>query len=239
MPVVQLSCINKRMYIYKIINKTNGNWYIGKHNGSDPNYMGSGKILKQAYKKYGVDNFEKVILETCTTESELNLREQHWITITNATTDPASYNLADGGNGGDRSKFIPYNAIDYSNHKMQGTKQWWSSLSEDERKKLHSIQAESRSKGWYVSRIDDPTEVYVHNISKWCEENNVDKSMPTNLNNPKSKLYQKQTKGWRIRRSDMPVLPLYENLRGKIIVSNGCKNKTWKLINGKRVWCDK
>ena len=63
--------------------------------------------------------------------------------------------------------------------------------------------------------------------------------MPTALNNPQSKLFQKQTKGWRIRRSDMPELPPYENLRGKVIVPNGCKGKSWKLVDGKRVWFDK
>ena len=122
---------------------------------------------------------------------------------------------------------------------MEGTKRWWKSLSAEEKKKFHEKQAEKRSKGWYVSRVDDPNETYVHNISRWCDEMGVDKSMPTSLNNPNSKLFQKQTKGWRIRRSDMPQLPPYENMRGKVVVANGCKNKTWTIVNGKRVWIDK
>jgi hypothetical protein len=97
----------------------------------------------------------------------------------------------------------------------------------------------SRTKGWYISRVDDPTERYVQNISKWCEEHGVDKSMPTALNKEGGRLFQKQTNGWRIRRSDMPPLPPYENLRGKVIVDNGCKGRTWKLVDGKRVWADK
>ena len=188
------------MYIYKIINKINGKWYIGKTNGRDPNYMGSGKILKQAYKKHGIENFEKVILETCATEEELNLREAHWISSTNAATDLMSYNLVEGGTGGDRSKFIDYNAIDRTSFKMKEARLWFNSLSEEEKKNLYAIQAENRSKGWYVSRVDDPTETYIQNISKWCEENGVDKAMPTGLNNPQSHLFQKQTKGWRISR---------------------------------------
>lgn len=227
------------MYIYKITNNINGKWYIGKHNGSDPNYMGSGKVLKQAYKKYGKENFSKIILEECLTEIELNRLEEDWITKTNAITDPLSYNLVNGGTGGDRSKFIPYKKIDYSNHKMLGVRWWYDSLTNREKNEIHKKQAMSRSKGWYVSKIDDPVEFFVQNISKWCEENNVDKSMPTALNNPKSHLFQKQTKGWRIRRSDMPALMPYENLRGKVIKPNNCKGKTWKLINGKRVWIDK
>jgi hypothetical protein len=226
------------MYIYKITNIVNNRWYIGKHNGTDPNYMGSGKLLKQAYAKYGQENFIKEVLESCTSDQELNLREQHWIATTNAIQDPLSYNLAEGGSGGDLSKFIPYDKIDYSNHKMEGTARWFNSLTKEEQQELHTRQAAKRTKGWYVSRVDDPTEIYVKNMSKWCEEHGVDKSMPTNLNNPKSRLFQKQTKGWRIRRSDMPALPSYTNRRFDP-TDNGCKGKGWKLVDSKRVWYDK
>jgi hypothetical protein len=226
------------MYIYKITNTINGRWYIGKTNGQDPNYMGSGKLLKQAYAKYGKENFEKIILETCSTEQELNQREQHWIAESGALTDPLSYNLAEGGSGGDLSRFIPYDKIDYSNHKMEGTARWFKSLTKEQQKELHAKQAEKRTKGWYVSRVDDLTETYVQNISKWCEEHGVDKSMPTGLNDPKCRLFQKQTKGWRIRRADMPKLPLYVNRRFEPS-NNKCKGKGWKLIDGKRVWYDK
>ena len=227
------------MYIYKIINKQNGRWYIGKTNGQDPNYMGSGKLLKQAYEKYGKENFEKIILEICSSIEELNQREQYWIAESGALSDPLSYNLAEGGSGGDLSKFIPYDKIDYSNHKMQGVRIWFNSLSKDEQQEWFKKQAANRTKGWYVSRVDDPTETYVQNISKWCEEHGVDKSMPSAITNPKSRLYGKQSKGWRFRRSDMPELPPYKNLRGKVIIPNGCKGKSWKVVDGKRIWYDK
>lgn len=226
------------MYIYKIVNKINNRWYIGKHNGTDPNYMGSGKLLKQAYAKYGKENFEKIILEHCSSEQELNQQERYWIQTYKALSNPLSYNLIEGGTGGDLSKFIPYDKIDYSNHKCKGATQWFYSLTKEERKEFHARQAAKRTKGWYVSRIDDSTELYVDNISKWCEEHNIDKSMPSALNNPKSRLFQKQTKGWRIRRSDMPILSPYINRRFEP-TDNKCKGKGWKLIDGKRVWYDK
>ena len=226
------------MEIYKIINKINGRWYIGKHNGKDPNYMGSGKLLKQAQNKYGLENFEKVILESVFSLDELDERERYWIAETNAVNDPMSYNLADGGQGGDLSKFIDYSSVDRSKYTMEATREWFHSLTKEEQEEFHEKQAMARSKGWYVSRVDDPTETYVQNISKWCEEHGVDKAMPSGLNNPKSRLFQKQTKGWRIRRSDMPTLPPYENRRFES-TDNKCKGRTWKLVDGKRVWADK
>jgi hypothetical protein len=227
------------MYIYKITNTINSRWYIGKHNGSDPNYMGSGKLLKQAYKKYGIENFEKVILETCSTDEELNLKEIEWISKTNALTDPACYNLVEGGTGGDRSKFIPYGTIDYSNHKCEGATQWYRSLSPEEKIAKHARTANMTARDWYVSRIDNPTEVLVHNISKWCKEHGIGTSFVSESNNPNHPLFQKQSKGWRIRRSDMPLLPPYENRRNIGHPNVACKGRSWKLVDGKRVWYNK
>ena len=51
--------------------------------------------------------------------------------------------------------------------------------------------------------------------------------------------YQKQSKGWRIRRADMPPLPPYKNRRNIGHPNVACKGRSWKLVNGKRVWYDK
>jgi len=59
-------------YFYKIINLINNHFYYGVHNTNNLNdgYMGSGKRLHYAYKKYGIENFEKKILKFFNTSKE-------------------------------------------------------------------------------------------------------------------------------------------------------------------------
>jgi group I intron endonuclease len=89
------------MVIYETINKINGKRYIGKDKHNDPRYLGSGKLLNKAIKKYGRENFIKTILEHCDSEEHMSERERHWIKITNAQTSDLYYNIGEGGNGGD------------------------------------------------------------------------------------------------------------------------------------------
>lgn len=90
------------MIVYKTTNLLNGKIYVGKDEKNNPNYLGSGKILKLAVKKYGLENFQKEILEYCETKEELNKKEIYWIDKLSATTH--GYNIAEGGTGG-QTKF--------------------------------------------------------------------------------------------------------------------------------------
>ena len=83
--------------IYKITNKINNKFYIGKHQTEDLNdgYMGSGKLIKRAIKKYGFDNFVKEILHIFDNEADMNAKEKELVVLSEQ-----SYNLCDGGHGG-------------------------------------------------------------------------------------------------------------------------------------------
>lgn len=87
------------MYIYKTTNIINGKIYIGFHKSKRKNYLGSGKILKEAIKKYGRENFKNEILEYCDNEIILSEREIYWIKYYDSTNRLIGYNIQDGGSG--------------------------------------------------------------------------------------------------------------------------------------------
>lgn len=88
------------MVIYKITNLLNGKIYVGKDSKNNPNYYGSGELITKAIKKYGKENFNKEILEVCSSLDELNEREKFWITQMDSRNKKIGYNIAEGGNGG-------------------------------------------------------------------------------------------------------------------------------------------
>lgn len=87
------------MIIYKTTNLINGKIYIGQDTKNDQNYLGSGKIIKEANKKYGKKNFTKEIIEICNNQDELNSREIYWIDKLESRNNEIGYNILSGGLG--------------------------------------------------------------------------------------------------------------------------------------------
>ena len=87
--------------VYKITNLVNGKYYIGKHQTKDLNdgYFGSGKLIKAAIKKYGIENFVKEILFIFESEDEMNKKEAELVTE-ELIASGSVYNLCPGGQGG-------------------------------------------------------------------------------------------------------------------------------------------
>ena len=102
-PRVNLSEVRENMYcIYLIRNTLNNKIYIGKHkykNSPIDNYSGSGIYLNRAYEKYGIENFEKEILEINISKEEINSKEKEYIREARIQNKHL-YNIAEGGDSG-------------------------------------------------------------------------------------------------------------------------------------------
>ena len=88
-------------YLYEVTNLVNGKTYIGQHITDDleDGYLGSGKALKSAIKKYGRDKFKKEILLFAQNEQALNILEMMAVTPEFCARKD-NYNLKEGGSGG-------------------------------------------------------------------------------------------------------------------------------------------
>lgn len=127
----------KKFLVYEIKNNINSKSYIGQYSGeSFEKYFGSGKLIKSAIKKYGLENFSKIILEECFNKTELNEKEIFW--IDKLKTIENGYNLTEGGTGGDLSEFIKYDN-NWVEKQRISTKKYWDNMTEDERKRRGEI----------------------------------------------------------------------------------------------------
>lgn len=99
--------------LYRITNTLNNKFYIGIHKTSNisDSYMGSGKLLLRAIKKYGVHNFKKEILEYHDSEENLCRREEELVTEDFIRLNNV-YNIMPGGRYGSKDR----NGLSFAGH---------------------------------------------------------------------------------------------------------------------------
>jgi hypothetical protein len=92
--------MDKIYFVYKTTNLINNTIYIGVHETTNINdgYIGSGKLLKQAIKKYGKTNFKRDILEFCNSKHDAYEYEAKLVDSIFIKRDDV-YNLTEGGRG--------------------------------------------------------------------------------------------------------------------------------------------
>lgn len=116
--------------IYLTTNLNNGKIYIGQSNGKDRNYLGSGKLIKEAIKKFGRRNFnKKIIVDNIPSLEEANKLEKFYIKKYNSTNPDVGYNIENGGRGN-----LVYHTVD-SIEKIKARSQ-----QEDNKQLIRNIQ---------------------------------------------------------------------------------------------------
>lgn len=95
-------------------------YYIGCHQTNDLNdgYLGSGKHLKRAIKKYGYTNFKFEILYSVLTKEEMFELERS-IVNEDLVKDPLTYNLKIGGSGGNPGIVGAFKGRKHSNESIE------------------------------------------------------------------------------------------------------------------------
>ena len=93
-------------YVYVIVNKKNLKLYFGSHSwegeGADPNYYGSGKIIKQAVKKYGKENFIVYPIKFYDTVEECRNAEEELLKQYDIANNTYCYNIKNSAIGWDK-----------------------------------------------------------------------------------------------------------------------------------------
>ena len=88
-------------YLYEVKNLLDNKIYVGVHQTKhlDDGYMGSGKVIRSAIHKHGIENFTKVILEFFDTSEAMYAKEAEIVTL-EFLKRPDVYNICCGGSGG-------------------------------------------------------------------------------------------------------------------------------------------
>ncbi len=154
----------KHYVIYQVTNLLNGKIYIGKHEtfDIDDDYMGSGKLVKRAIEKYGIENFKKEILFDFETEEEMNLKEKEIVNEEFLSRDDV-YNLMTGGVG-DGFSFV--NTHHLNNSKGQNRILWERFRNDKEFRQQHRRKKSLIAKKFFEEHPDQK-EILIKRISRF------------------------------------------------------------------------
>jgi len=84
--------------IYLTVNQINGKIYIGQTSIDKSSYIGSGKAMLRAIKKYGKRNFTRsILISDIASIKELNFWEDFYIKLFDSRNPKIGYNIRPGG----------------------------------------------------------------------------------------------------------------------------------------------
>jgi hypothetical protein len=106
-------------------------------------YMGSGRLIKRAINKYGIENFSKEILHIFDNEKDMKDKEKELVIVSEET-----YNLIEGGHGG----------FGYINSNNIGDKK--------EAGRIGGLKSKGRKMPWVTERLKKGQHINLTNAAK-------------------------------------------------------------------------
>jgi group I intron endonuclease len=198
------------MIIYITKNLINGKIYIGKDTKNNPDYLGSGRLIIKALKKYGKENFIKETIDFSESLDDLNEKEKYWIKFYNCKP-PFGYNITDGGEG----------TLGFT-------------FTEEQKRKIGDLQR-GRKSPEHSKRMKDNNPAKREDVRKKISENNCNKR--SDVRDRKSKAMKGKSKEYLKgkSRSEETKKKIGDALRGKKRekFSEEWKNKISKALKGK------
>ena len=183
------------MYIYLTQNLINGKIYIGqstKDSDKSINYYGSGRRFLKAIKKYGKENFQKIILkDNIICKIELGIFERFYISLYCSQDNNIGYNVQNGG-----IQTIDYTKVkrDYSIlserlKTIERTEEWKNNISKsltgkklsEERKQKISLSHKGKTGITKIFKIYDENSNVMFEIdgkfNDFCKKHNLPSSV--------------------------------------------------------------
>lgn len=234
--------------IYRITNKINGKTYIGQHKYKDLNddYMGSGKHLKAAQAKYGIENFKKEILVFNVSKKEhIDLLEKTFIAAEREKVGVENcYNITGGGEGAlgrptSKETKAKLSAANKGKVRTAAMRAHWSAVHKGKK-----LPEETRKKMSEAQKGRKLTEEHKRKLSEALKGKYVSEETRKKISEAKKGNTNTKGKHWKL--SEETKKKISESLKGmkrtpftrehKKKLSEAKKGKHWKLVDGKRVW---
>lgn len=142
-------------FVYGTTNLINGKRYVGQKKISNrrydyyKKYLGSGKVLRNAIKLYGKENFEKTIISFAYSQEELDQLETELILFFDAA-----------------------NSDDYYNISLGQTHNGWELKTDEEKKEIMARATASRKK-WRENLTEEQKKEFSERCKKSCDWNNM------------------------------------------------------------------
>lgn len=157
-------------FIYEWTNKKNGMKYLGSHVGTiDDGYIGSGKRFLNAVSKYGIEMFDREIVEYVTEAQNVFAREQHYLDERGCAKRKKYYNISPTACGGDTG----------AGDKISATKKKMFSSGEivihNKGIPMLEERKERMCDEWQVI-LPTGKEINIKNMREFCKQNNLNPS---------------------------------------------------------------